>query len=325
MPHAASQSYALLPSPDLHWIFSGPFSAAIAPDAGGSLASFFSVLPATGETRHWLRPASTDALTHCDPLRMASFPLVPWANRIRHGRFEFDGTEVQLPPNMGNSPHTIHGLGWQAPWQVASRSAEHIGLQMHYQGHGAWPFAFSATQTYRLDAHGLHISLAVRNSGTRRMPADLGHHPYFPHERAGAGTRVSAQVTGMWESDGELLPTRLNLAHPTVAALRSGMPLRDFALDNNFSGFGREARIEWPNGDSLHLHASAPLDYFVVYSPGDQDVFCMEPVSNCTDWLNLRSAGQDTAAPTAGGNVLAPGETLQANFRLAPFLGNPVR
>ena len=50
--------------------------------------------------------------------RRASFPLVPYVNRIRGGRFTFRGREVRLAPNMAGDPSPLHGQGWLSPWQV---------------------------------------------------------------------------------------------------------------------------------------------------------------------------------------------------------------
>ena len=50
-----------------------------------------------------------------DPLAMASFPLVPYANRIAQGRFAFDGADHQLPRNFGDHPHSIHCLLYTSP------------------------------------------------------------------------------------------------------------------------------------------------------------------------------------------------------------------
>jgi aldose 1-epimerase len=148
------------------------------------------------------------------------------------------------------------------------------------------------------------------------MPAGLGHHPYFPHRREGAGTSVKASVAAMWVSDSEVMPTTLSTSDGAVAALRAGMPLADFALDNNFTGFAHEARITWPDGAGLRLLGKTPLDHFVLYCPPDKDFFVMEAVSNCTDWINLRQACWSAA--DTGGTELAPGETLTVQTRWVP-------
>ncbi len=45
-----------------------------------------------------------------DPLASGAYPMVPWAGRVRDGRFRFDGVEYHLP--LGMPPHAIHGTGY---------------------------------------------------------------------------------------------------------------------------------------------------------------------------------------------------------------------
>jgi aldose 1-epimerase len=63
------------------------------------------------------------------------------------------------------------------------------------------------------------------------------------------------------------------------------------------------------------MEAQPPLNYFVLYCPRGYDYFCAEPVSQCTDWLNLLPHYGQGAL---GGSRLAPGETLQVRFTLRP-------
>jgi len=62
----------------------------IAPAAGGALASYR--WWRNGAALDWLRPADPGAISGRDAGAMACFPLVPYSNRIRGGRFEFAGT-----------------------------------------------------------------------------------------------------------------------------------------------------------------------------------------------------------------------------------------
>jgi len=87
-------------------------------------------------------------------------------------------------------------------------------------------------------------------------------------------------------------------------------------LDRFYVRWSREARVDWPGQHAaLLMRAEAPLDYFVLYSPREADHFVMEPVSNCTDWMNLAAQG----IGDAGGTVLAPDETLAGRFELLPL------
>jgi aldose 1-epimerase len=286
----------------------GGLNATIAPAAGGSVASFSE--ERDGRAVDWLRPASPGAIAAGDALGMASFPLVPFCNRIRDGRFTFDGEQIVLAPNFGDSPHTLHGIGWQRRWEaVADRQSARL---RYVHRPDAWPFAFEAEQLFTLDEQGLRVEMSVTNTGTRPMPVGLGHHPYYRHQ---PGTTISAHTDAIWLGDAEVMPVSLAPGHLVVRELERGMAVRAHDLDNHFTGWNRRATIDWPGGRRLTIWAEAPLDYLVLYTPARADFFCLEPVSNCTDWLNLRA----THAPQqVGGAILAPGQTIATRCGWSP-------
>jgi len=294
----------------------------IAPDIGGSIARFYS--DHGGQRLHWLRPATDDALQRRDPLGLGSFPLLPWCNRIRNGLSLFGARPVRLLPNFGDSPHTIHGTGWQRPWKVKQASeTEAVLVQRHQPAESAelegdWPYAFEAEQRLLLCDRGLAVELRITNLAEDPMPTGVGHHPYFPHT---PGTRLTVQVGAMWASDADLLPIGLAMP-PFLSRLAQGIELAELDLDNNFVGWSHEARVDWPAEQrALLMRAQAPLDYFVLYCPKGRDHFVMEPVSNCTDWMNLAAKGEKRA----GGTLLPPGETLVGRFELLPQLPATLR
>jgi aldose 1-epimerase len=298
----------------------GDLRVDLAPAVGGSIASFRRVWQEAGRDRevHWLRPATDEGLAQRHPLAMASFPLVPFCNRIRDGRASFEGREIRLPPNhpAEDSPHALHGIGWQREWTVQSSAPDQAVLALEVAAGPAWPWRFASTQTYRLRPDGLEVAITLTNRDSAAMPAGIGHHPYFLHE---PGTRLTTATRAMWEADDEVMPTGLAETE-VVRQLRQGVLLADIHTDNNFSGWSREARIDWPAdakgpARGLLLQAESPLDFFVLYCQRNYGFFCAEPVSQCTDWLNLagRHATQDL-----GGTRLAPGETLAARFTLTP-------
>lgn len=299
----------------------GALRAEVAPEVGGSLAGFW-IEGAGAHRTDWLRPASPQALAQRDPLGMASFPLVPFCNRIRDGRASFEGREIHLPlnPPAVPSPHPLHGIGWQRPWQVTQDSGHETDLSLAVDASPAWPWRFSATQRITLDDRALTVRITVTNEDDAAMPAGIGHHPYIPHTR---GVRLTVACAAMWRTDAEVMPTVLETGE-VVDRLRAGVTLDDLALDNNFVGWEHAARIDWREdglGPARHLvlQAAPVLDYFVIYSPRGADHFCAEPVSQCTDWLNLMDR---YGRGPLGGARLAPGETLAAQFSLTPSWGS---
>lgn len=293
------------------WLQAGALRLELAPQSGGSIAALHELRG--GERFDWLRPATTEALERHDPCAMGSFPLLPWCNRIRDGRADSGGRRIRIAsshPSRPSGKHPLHGLGWVRPWRVAELSATHARLQIECEADEQWPWKFVASQSFELDPQGLRCTVELRNADTEPMPAGIGHHPYFPHR---PGTRLKTATRAMWRADAEVMPTEL-AATPEVAQLRAGVELAQLDLDNNFVGWQHEARIEWPDaGRVLRLVAESPLDFFVLYCPRGGDHFCAEPVSQCTDAINL--AGRFEPAEI-GGTVLAPGSSLSGCWSL---------
>jgi aldose 1-epimerase len=294
----------------------GDLRAAVTPEVGGALASLRT--EKDGLAIDWLRPASEDGLAARNPLAMASFPLVPFCNRIRNGRASFEGREIRFPPNhpAEDSPHPLHGLGWQLPWHVASAGHDEVRLVLRVAASAAWPWSFSSTLRYTLTPTQLHVEIAITNEDTAAMPAGIGHHPYFPWT---PGTRITSACAQMWTSDGEAMPTGIEESD-AVRKLRSGVELRALDLDNNFTGWQHRTLVEWPADAagpkrSIVMEAQPPLDFFVLYCPHQVDYFCAEPVSQCTDWLNLMPR---YGPKLLGGARVEPGATLTARFSLTP-------
>ncbi|MEJ8572300.1 aldose 1-epimerase [Microbaculum marinum] len=286
----------------------GDLRAEIRPDCGGSLGGFWSQTPAG--TTDWMRRARPDA---ADARGMACYPLVPFSNRIREGRFTFLDREIVLPLNYAPHPHVIHGHGWQAAWQVAERTG-HTAVLHYRHAADAWPWTYLAEQRFALDAATLTIAISVTNLDDTPMPAGIGLHPYFPRHPGG---RLSASVGGLWRSDDEVMPTDLV---PADTVWPAGAPLiaDEQPLDNCFTAWGKRLAIDWPGsdrGDARHLslEASGPLDFLIVFTPPGASFFCAEPVSHCIDAFNLARTRDDT-----GMVALGPGETLSGEVVFRP-------
>ena len=80
------------------------WSLALRADIGGAVRSL------RFRDRAVLRPSPPQLR---DALQSASFALVPYANRIAHGRFDHAGRTWRVPLNFGSHPHALHGVGWQ--------------------------------------------------------------------------------------------------------------------------------------------------------------------------------------------------------------------
>lgn len=235
----------------------------------------------------------------------ACWPLVPFSNRIRDGRFQFMGQDYQIPTNYLGHPHASHGQAWEHPWQIQHHDASRCDLSFSFDDKTVWPFPYTAAQKFKLFDNGLAITLSMTNAGTQPMPAGIGLHPYFPKP---PGTTLQAQVSHLWEIDATVLPTQ-RIVVPPQYNFATPKPLDQTRLDHCFEGYGGFMEIVWPNRPvKLNVTSSPRLRHFVVYTPEGKDFFCAEPVSHMPDAVN-RMTQIDT-----GLVILNPGESLSADY-----------
>src|SRR5215213_9132474 len=66
--------------------------------------------------------------------------LLPWPNRVRNGRWTWQGRQLQLLVTSPEAPNAIHGLlGWQ-PWTVLSATADAATVGTVIEPHTGYPF-----------------------------------------------------------------------------------------------------------------------------------------------------------------------------------------
>lgn len=274
----------------------GAMRMAFDPELGGAILSL------THDGRDVLRPTPDGAT---DVLEAACFPLVPYANRIADGRFEFGGRTAALSRNMAGQAHPLHGDGWRGAWEVEARGGDVTELSFEPAA-TEWPWRYRARQTFRLAPNALTVELEVANLDAAPGPFGLGLHPYFPHSPT---ARLTTRTTGLWFVSDDLLPVEHIPTSPWIAgaALRSAR-----LLDHCHSGWDGAARIDLgPGLPSLDLTAPPELGWLHLYAPPDQEFFCVEPVSHAPNAVNM-------ADPIAQGvRILGPGETLKSWMRFA--------
>lgn len=299
MADLSSSTSSAAPAPLLA-LRAGDLALDIAPASGGIIAGF----------RHrdipLMRAPDAGLVAAGNPRGGASWPLVPYSNRIRNGRFSWLGAEIELARDGLSGPHAIHGDGWRHAWTVLSASADEARIAYRHPGDGFWPFAYAAEQHFVLTARGFRLAMSLANTGTRPMPAGLGHHPYF---RRAPDTRLAVTLGDMWLGDEERFPAR-RVPLPAEFDFAAGRLVDPVDLDAAFLAWTRPARIEWPDaGLALDISADDLFGRLVVFVPPGQPFFAVEPVSHDTDAVN-----RPPGAPT-GLRVLAPGEMLAGEMR----------
>jgi aldose 1-epimerase len=197
------------------------------------------------------------------PMGWGCYPMVPWAGRIRHGRFTFRGREHRLP--LGLPPHAIHGVAYDRPWRVDGPDAISIDLDAR------WPFGGRVRQRLAVDEDGLEVTMTLE--ADEPMPATLGWHPWFrrvlvPGE---APVRLDFAADEMLVRDAEGIPGGARVPPPPGP------------WDDAFIGVRRVPVLEWPG--RLRLSIASTCAWWVIYSEPEHAI-CVEPQSGPPDAAN---------------------------------------
>jgi aldose 1-epimerase len=280
----------------------GPLSLRLAPGFGGGIASFECCAVSDGNLSIF-RPFDPGGNS---PTSLASFPLVPFVNRVRGGAFSFRGRRVTLAQNMPPDPSPLHGQGWLHAWEVERLEADSAELVYRHPA-GEWPWAYEARQAFDLDEHGLTLVLTCANRSDRPMPCGLGQHPYF---LCTPRTRLDTGVETVWTIDEQVLPVE-----QVPAAGRFGLADRLVCgqdLDHGFGGWSGRAIISDPDLPFRIAMSSPDARFFQLYSPASGGLFVAEPVTHANAALN---APEEQWAEL-GMRVLESGETMSLTMRV---------
>lgn len=276
---------------------SGDATCAIHPELGGCIGRW------TIGDQAMFRTASDDALANGTMLAMASFPLVPYSNRIGNASFEWAGVVQHLTPNFAPEPHAIHGIGWEREWRVDAKGASSLVLTLEHRADAAWPWHFTAQQFFVLTDRTLTITSRITNTDEWAVPAAFGHHPYFDAN----GATLTFAADRVWMAGADALPTEAVVPKGDFD-FANGNPVEGRNVDHCFGGVTGTARIKWRDRAlGLAISSTPQLPCAVVFVPRHGDAFCFEPVPHCNNALNR--PGDEPAMP-----VLTPGESTDVTF-----------
>ena len=251
-------------------IYNGRWEVEVAPRAGGRVAQLF----ADGVP---LLVGRDDVATPTS-VNWGSYPMVPWAGRIRHGRFSFEGRGFQLPIDFG--PHAIHGVGLIGTWTVTKRTEITIELELALPHDMRWPFGGTAHQRIELDDTSLTMHLSV-TADDRPFPASLGWHPWFRKPDS-----LEFHPTSMYARDDEQMTVDRLVGVPPG-------PWDDCFIND---------RPVLVTIDETTVQLTSDCDHWVVYDEPELAT-CVEPQTGPPDAPNIRPS------------IVAPGATLTAWFR----------
>lgn len=245
--------------------------------------------------------------------------LVPWPNRVRDGRWTWDGTERRLPltePKLGNASH---GLVRFAHWRLVEKHEDRLTVGFDLDPQPGWDFPLRLETAYALGDDGLTVTSRARNVGTAPAPFGYGAHPYVSiGEDDPAAVRLTVPATTSVDVDERMLPVGTRPVEGTDLDFRSERAIGATRLDTAFTGLARDADGLWRVRLS-GLTALPPVTLWADGAFGWTQVFngkaaaegehgiAVEPMTCPADALN---SGTDLV-------VLAPGEEWSGTWGIS--------
>ena len=167
-------------------------------------------------------------------------PLVPWPNRLRDGRYTWDGQEHQLPLSEPEARTAIHGLVRWAPWTTARQTTREVELRHVLHPSPGYPFSLELSLTYALGDDGLTVTTTARNVGSAALPYAAGQHPYLAASGAVDGCVLELPASTRVLTDERGLPTGREDVRGTPYDFRQPREVGGTELDAAFTDLQRD-------------------------------------------------------------------------------------
>jgi aldose 1-epimerase len=185
----------------------------------------------------WLEdvPVTVDYSADTLPPKSAGTVLLPWPNRIRDGRYSFDGVDHQLPLTEPATLNASHGLVKWARWHLVEQRDASVTLGHDLVPQIGYPFELRFEIQYSLDASGLTVTTTAHNTGSVAAPFGAGFHPYIDlggHDLNHADVQIPAKT--MLTVDDRKIPIGQAAVAETPYDLAELRPLGTLRLDHAF-------------------------------------------------------------------------------------------
>jgi aldose 1-epimerase len=173
--------------------------------------------------------------------------LMPWPNRIRDGKYTFDGTEQQLSITEVPLHNASHGLVRWAQWQLVRVQAGEGALTLRHRllPQPGWDGILDLVVDYSLGDDGLTVTTTATNLGANRVPFGYGAHPYVALGDTSLGdVELTLPAAREVLVDDRSIPTSTEPVRPETD-FRQGRRLGDSRLDTAYTNLDRDGDGRW--------------------------------------------------------------------------------
>jgi len=240
--------------------------------------------------------------------------LFPFPNRIKDGKYSFEGKDYQLRKNFVSQNHAIHGLLIESNFKIIGKNIEYekATVQLEYISEGqdqGYPFKYKLSVDYSLSSDGLSCKTIVSNNSSTNIPIGDGWHPYIQLEAQLDNLKLQIPSCSRLETDNRLIPTG-NIFNEE--RFKKPEQIKDTCFDDCFMIEGKESIAE------IHLfneekniemilwqeNGKGKYGFFQLYIPPNRKSIGIEPMTCAPDAFNNK----------LGLIILRPGDLTEFSF-----------
>jgi len=233
--------------------------------------------------------------------------LYPFPNRLKDGRYQWQGKSYQFPINNPDTGNALHGFGWNRPMEVANISVQEDSCSVtcvreELGGESAYPFVCSFFITFQLWGGGkFEVMLGFENHSDVPVPVGMGWHPYFALSTHVDEMELRFPSCELVEIDRFMIPTGRMFREERFV---QETPIGNTVLDNCFRLEPEPGWAEvWLRGEKGRLRyaqetGSGKFNFVQVFTPPHRQSLAIEPMTCNIDAFN-NGQGLITLAPGA--------------------------
>jgi len=234
----------------------------------------------------------------------ASAILFPFVNRVKDGRYDFEGKTYQFDVNEKELNNALHGLVYNKKFELIKEETTETFASVKLVYHekqisNGFPYTYAIYLTYVLTENTLGLNVEIKNTDSKTFPFTLGWHPYF----------LSSDLYNssfVFDSNEKLELDSRNITEGIgINVHANGFKIKNQFLDDCFILDSGEVLFNTPKY-ILTLKSSEGDSYLQLYTPPHKNTIAIEPTTGVSDSFNNG----------IGLKTLQPNETYSIHWNL---------
>ena len=224
----------------------------------------------------------------------ASSILFPFANRIKDGKYSFEGIDFQLDKNQLEEQNALHGFVYNKTFSIvnieALENSAIITLEyIETKKASGFPYTYSIRVIYIFNNDSLSVKVIIKNTDTKIFPFTLGWHPYFISEDLSKSEIV-------FDCDKKLIIGDRNITSGIEKIKNTGtFKIETKQLDDCWILNSDKVVFQTPKYQ-LEFSSSAKENFLQAYTPPKENTIAIEPTTGVSDSFNNK-IGLQTLEP----------------------------